>query len=627
MDNKPNENAEAKAYIEAISRVQAVIEFDLKGHILTANDNFLNTLGYELDEIVGSHHRIFCEPAYAASTEYEQFWERLGRGEFEANEYKRIAKDGQHVWINASYNPVLDDNGKPVKIVKFATDITKTKMMAAEQSARMDALDRVQAIIEFTLDGTVLSANKNFLDTLGYSLDEIAGQHHRIFCDPEYANSQEYTDFWERLGKGLHDSGQYKRIDKNGNDVWINASYNPVYDAEGVLIKVVKFATNITEDKLRNADYEGKIEAINRTQAVIEFLPDGTILSINENFAKTFGYSADEVIGEKHKMFCDESHAHSEEYADFWAGLRSGKTRSGLFQRVAKGGRPLWIQGNYNPILDPEGKPVKIVKFATDSTHEIETSRALQTDVATISASLESMSKEISEETEKVASNAQSLGATTEEMSSSVEELSASIDSIAQNSKFAEEQAITTQARAETGVQAIEQSIESMELINKSSEEIKDILMVISEIASQTNLLAFNAAIEAARAGDHGLGFSVVADEVRKLAERSSQATHNISKLINESTRRIDKGSEVSREAGEAFRSIVEGVVTTAKSISQITAAASEQQIAARDVAQAIDQVAVTAETSAGATTIIAGSTKNLADRASELMNVVTPAA
>lgn len=627
MDNQSNDNADAKAYIEAISRVQAVIEFDLTGHILTANDNFLQTLGYELDEIVGKHHRIFCEPEYAASVEYQEFWERLATGRFEANEYKRIAKDGHHVWINASYNPVMDSNGKPVKVVKFATDVTETKMMAAEQEARMDALDRVQAIIEFSLDGTVLTANKNFLDTLGYSLSEIQGQHHRMFCDVEYTKSSDYQEFWERLGKGHHDSGQYKRITKNGDDVWINASYNPVYDAEGNPIKVVKFATDITADKVRNADYEGKIEAINRTQAVIEFLPDGTILSINENFAKTFGYSADEVVGEKHKMFCEERYSQSEEYADFWAGLRTGKTRSGLFARVAKGGRPLWIQGNYNPILDPEGKPLKIVKFATDSTSEIESTKALQSNVANISASLESMSKEISEETEKVATNAQSLGATTEEMSSSVEELSASIDSIAQNSKFAEEQAITTQAKAETGVQAIEQSIESMELINKSSEEIKDILMVISEIASQTNLLAFNAAIEAARAGDHGLGFSVVADEVRKLAERSSQATHNISKLINESTRRIDKGSEVSREAGEAFRSIVDGVVTTAKSISQITAAASEQQIAARDVAQAIDQVAVTAETSAGATTSIAGSTKNLAEQASELMNVVTPAA
>ena len=183
------------------------------------------------------------------------------------------------------------------------------------------------------------------------------------------------------------------------------------------------------------------------------------------------------------------------------------------------------------------------------------------------------MSHQISDETGKVASNAQSLGATTEEMSGCIEELSASIDSIAQNSKEADAQASTTREEAELGAKAVAQSIEAMDLINKSSEEIKDILMVISEIASQTNLLAFNAAIEAARAGEHGLGFSVVADEVRKLAERSSQATHDISKLIGESTKRIDRGSEISREAGEAFRSIVNGVVATAQSISQISVA------------------------------------------------------
>lgn len=627
MSYEADDNTDASAYIEAISRVQAVIEFDLKGNILTANDNFLQTLGYDLDEVVGRHHRMFCEPEYTETSEYRDFWERLGKGNFEANEYKRIAKDGSHVWINASYNPVLDSNGSPKKIVKFATDVTQTKTMAAEQQALVDALGRVQAIIEFNLDGTIIKANKNFLDTLGYKLNEIVGKHHRIFCDVEYTNSSEYQEFWARLGRGQHDTGEYKRINKDGEDVWINASYNPVYDADGNPIKIVKFATDITKDKLRNADYEGKIEAINRTQAVIEFKLDGTILSSNDNFAQTFGYSSSEVVGSKHKMFCDSEYANSDEYKDFWAGLRSGGSRSGLFPRVAKDGSRLWIQGNYNPILDPEGKVTKIVKFATDNTADVETSKALQTNVESISASLESMSKEISEETMKVASNAQSMGATTEEMSSCVEELSASIDSIAQNSKFAEEQAITTREKAETGAQAIEQSIESMELINKSSEEIKDILMVISEIASQTNLLAFNAAIEAARAGDHGLGFSVVADEVRKLAERSSQATHNISKLINESTRRIDRGSEVSREAGEAFKSIVTGVVTTAKSISQITVAASEQQLAARDVAQAIDQVAVTAETSAGATNVIAGSTKDLAEQASELMNVITPAA
>lgn len=627
MNKQAGDSTDASAYLEAIGRVQAVIEFDLKGNILTANDNFLQTLGYELEEVVGRHHRIFCDPEYAETAEYQEFWERLGKGNFEANEYKRIKKDGSHVWINASYNPVLDASGNPKKIVKFATDITKTKMIAAEQEARMNALDRVQAIVEFKLDGTIITANKNFLDTLGYQLNEIVGKHHRIFCDVEYTNSTEYQEFWARLGRGQYDIGEYKRLNKEGQDVWINASYNPVYDADGNPVKIVKFATDITNEKLRNADYESKIDAIHRTQAVIEFDPDGTILSINENFSRTFGYSSQEVVGNKHKMFCTDEYANSDEYKDFWIGLGSGRARSGLFPRVAKNGRPLWIQGNYNPILNPEGKVIKIVKFATDSTTEMETNKELQSNVETISASLESMSKEISEETQKVASNAQSMGATTEEMSSSVEELSASIDSIAQNSKFAEEQALTTKEKAEVGAKAIEQSIESMELINKSSEEIKDILMVISEIASQTNLLAFNAAIEAARAGDHGLGFSVVADEVRKLAERSSQATHNISKLINESTRRIDRGSEVSREAGEAFKSIVNGVVTTAKSISQITVAASEQQLAARDVAQAIDQVAVTAETSAGATNVIASSTKKLADQASELMNVITPAA
>jgi methyl-accepting chemotaxis protein len=241
------------AMVAAIDRVQAVIEFDLDGTVRFANDNFLKTLGYTLDEIRGRHHRLFCEPSYAASVEYEGFWAKLRRGEFDAGIYRRVGKGGKEIWIQASYNPVMDASGRVQKVVKFATEITEQKNRGAEFEGKLHAIDKAQAVIEFALDGTVTSANENFLKTLGYSFDEIRGRHHRMFCDPSYAASPEYQGFWEKLRRGEFDAGSYRRLGKNGKEIWIQASYNPIFDASGRVYKVVKFATDITAQR-KSAD-------------------------------------------------------------------------------------------------------------------------------------------------------------------------------------------------------------------------------------------------------------------------------------------------------------------------------------------------------------------------------------
>lgn len=359
------------------------------------------------------------------------------------------------------------------------------------------------------------------------------------------------------------------------------------------------------------------INAVSRAQAMIEFNLDGTIITANENFLRALGYTLEEIKGKHHRLFCNDDYTSSSEYRVFWEKLRLGEFDAGRYKRIGKGGKEVWIQANYNPIFDANGRPYKVVKFATDITSHV----ALEDAVTRIALSFASKSKDISSQATTVASGAQSLGATTEEMNASVEELSASIDSIAQNAKSADQIAKSTQAEADQGSQAIAKSIEAMELINKSSEEIAEIVKVISEIANQTNLLAFNAAIEAARAGEHGLGFSVVADEVRKLAERSSQATKDITKLINESVKRVHLGGEVSKEASNSFKKIVEGVSKTTHAISEISVAAQEQQTAAHDVAQAIHQVADATEKSAIASDAIAHATTDLA-KGAELLKV-----
>ncbi|AIF47639.1 methyl-accepting chemotaxis protein [Dyella japonica] len=552
----PLEPHELRAVNEALHRVQAVIEFDLKGKILTANDNFLNALGYTLEDIRGQHHRIFCEPAYAASPAYKKFWENLAKGILDRGEYKRIAGDGREVWINASYNPVFDDSGKPYKVVKFATDVTASRQEKAEFQGKVDAINKAQAMIEFDLGGQVLTANQNFLSAMGYALEEIQGHHHRMFCEDSYTASPAYAEFWAKLNRGEFDAGRYKRLGKGGRVIWIQASYNPIYDGNGRLCKVVKFATDVTAQveleervKRRAAEDQRKVEELLKT---VRRAAEG------------------DLTGE----VCVEGSDPIDQLAD------------GIQQ----------MMGDLRAVIG------KVVDSA---------------------GGFSGSSQEIASRASAVASGAQLLGATVEEMNASIEELTASINSIATNSRSADQLAKDTHQEAERGAKAIARSIEAMDLINKSSEDISEIIKVIGEIASQTNLLAFNAAIEAARAGEHGLGFSVVADEVRKLAERSSQATKEISKLINESVKRVAQGSEISKQAGEAFEKIVGGVSRTTQAISEISCGADEQLVAAREVSTAIQQVAEETEKSAAACDTIARSTTSLTQGAEELNRTV----
>ncbi|MBY5737326.1 methyl-accepting chemotaxis protein [Rhizobium leguminosarum] len=238
--------SDSKYILDAISKSQAIIEFDLKGNILKANENFCNALGYRLSEIVGKHHGMFCERAYTATAEYHEFWARLGRGEYDAGAYKRFAKGNREIWIQASYNPVFK-GGRPYKVVKFAADITAAKMKAVEDSGKLEAISRSQAVIEFTPTGEILTANENFCNAMGYSLAEITGKHHSMFCDRAYTDTADYTNFWKRLAHGEFIANEFVRFGKGGRQIWIQAAYNPILDADGKVYKVVKFATDVTQ--------------------------------------------------------------------------------------------------------------------------------------------------------------------------------------------------------------------------------------------------------------------------------------------------------------------------------------------------------------------------------------------
>lgn len=232
--------------VRAISRSLAIIEFDISGNIISANDSFCSIFGFNREEILGKHHRLFVDPDYSGSQDYKEFWSKLGRGEFHSGEFRRIGACGREVWIQATYNPVLDSRGKVIGTIKVATDITEAKLQNAEFEGKVNAISRAQAVIEFTPKGEIITANDAFLQTIGYGLDEIRGKHHSLFVEPSYAQGAEYLDFWRKLNAGEFIASEFKRFGKNGREVWINASYNPIFDLNGRVVKIVKFATDVT---------------------------------------------------------------------------------------------------------------------------------------------------------------------------------------------------------------------------------------------------------------------------------------------------------------------------------------------------------------------------------------------
>ncbi|MGF6173162.1 methyl-accepting chemotaxis protein [Ensifer sp. 4252] len=427
------QSLDSRQIVAALSKSQAMIQFDLTGKILTANENFCQALGYNLQEIVGQHHRMFCATDYVQTQEYRDFWARLGRGEFDANAYKRVAKGGREIWIQATYNPVFH-NGKPYKVVKFASDITAAKIKANEDGGKLEAISRSQAVIEFTPSGEILTANENFCNALGYSLQEIQGRHHSMFCEPSYVRGTEYAEFWKKLAAGEFISNEFVRYGKGGKEIWIQAAYNPIRDSNGKVYKVVKFATDVSE----------RMGAIKALGIGLQALAEG---DLTHRLPTPFVPSMETVR------------------TDF----------NGAIDRLC---------------------------------------RAMQT-VGDNANAIASGAREIR-------SAADDLSKRTEQQAASVEETAAALDEItttvADSSRRAEEAGglvAKTKAGAERSGNVVKNAIGAMDQIEQSSREISNIIGVIDDIAFQTNLLALNAGVEAARAGEAGKGFAVVAQEVR----------------------------------------------------------------------------------------------------------------
>ena len=428
-------------------------------------------------------------------------------------------------------------------MLNFLESLGLSSRQTMANGGRIAALDRAHAVIEFTPDGTILSANDNFLDLFGYHSDEVIGKHHRLFVEKDTAASAEYAGFWRILGQGKFHRGVFKRVCKNGSGVWIQATYNPVLNSAGHVVGIVKYATDVTEEETRHANHRGQIQAIDRAQAVIEFTLDGTVLAANQNFLEALGYQEHEILGKPHAMFVDAQSRQSREYAAFWDRLKAGHYDSGVYRRIGKGGRSVWIQASYNPIRDKNGNLFKVVKYATDITGRIEATQTLRSAIGGLSDAL--------------VSNA---------------DFARDADKVAQ----------TTMLKALEGGEAVNEVVSTMHEISAGSKAIAEIISVIDGIAFQTNILALNAAVEAARAGEAGRGFAVVASEVRSLAMRSASAAKDIRDLIATSTNQVQRGVTLVGNAGETIAEVVRSVKDMAETMALIVAA-SDQQAARLD--------------------------------------------
>lgn len=469
------------------------------------------------------------------------------------------------------------------------------------QVETLKALDRSQAIIEFTPEGRILTANANFLAVVGYKLDEIVGQHHKIFVSKGDSDTPEYAAFWSDLAAGNYKSAQFRRIDRSGGTVFIQATYNPVLDRHGKVVKIIKFASNITEAEMEKRNLEGQIEAVGRSNAVIEFEPDGTVITANANFLSALGYDLEEIVGRHHSIFVPKAERESDAYANFWSELNGGAFKAGEFERVSKSGEPVFIQASYNPVLGLDGQVRKVVKIAADVTEQVLGARARARVVASMaerisaiaaaSEQAHSRASSANEAAERAAGNVQTVAAGAEELSSSISEISRQVSEASHISGSAAEK---TRA-AET----------VMERLESSASAIGEVVRLITDIAEQTNLLALNATIEAARAGEAGKGFAVVASEVKALAEQTAKATDQIASQVGD----IQSG------AGEAGSAIAEvrGVIDQVSEIaSGIATAVEEQTAVTSDISQNM-------QTASEGVTTVTGAVGDIAQGAKEI--------
>ena len=790
-----HEVAEFSALKSEINKARAIVELNGQGVITHVNANLCKSLGYVETDLTGQHHRVLLSRAETTKPDYDKFWNGLRTGSSQVGAFKLANKSGRDVWFQGYYAPVMDGT-ELRKVVAYLTDITADKERNIILQEEEDALNSSFGVMECDLQGHILECNQQFLAPLEYTHDELVGKHVSVFLKLPTAQSPEYKQMWEKLNRGENTKLEICRVSKTGKEYWFSSSYVPISNAEGDLVKVKVYSYCITEEKRIALNYQGQVDAVNRAQAVIEFDLDGHILQVNNNFQKLTGYALNEVVGKHHSILVSERHKNSQEYKDFWARLKKGETDAGVYHRYGKQGQDIWLQASYNPILGIDGKPVKVVKFATDITkavladreqskkarealmiknalesssnnlmvadkegiitymnpsalelmraststfrkafnsfdadkvigqsfdlfhqnaghqrnllsgltgkhvsemqigdmffkltanpifdnegerlgtvvewinetqekrienqiaealrlavagdvtYRLDTSIASGPAVDTMNAinqlleimndvlisvreageTINTAAHEISSGNNDLSSRTEQQASNLEETASSMEQLSSTVKQNAENARQANQMAEAASQVAIRGGDVVGNVVTTMSAINESARKIEDIISVIDGIAFQTNILALNAAVEAARAGEQGRGFAVVAGEVRNLAQRSASAAKEIKELITDSVSKTAEGTKLVESAGATMHEVVTSVQRVTDIMSEITAASAEQSAGIGQVNDAVNHMDEVTQQNAALVEEAAAAAESLVEQASTLMDTV----
>ncbi|MBK9305841.1 MAG: MCP four helix bundle domain-containing protein [Nitrospira sp.] len=578
---------EMNARVDIMNTTSIVSEANLKGEIISANDKFVEVSKYSKEELLGKPHNI-TRHSDVSKDVFKSMWQTIAQGKLFRGVIKNRAKDGTPYYVDAVIKPILGADGKPRKYLGVRYEITEYEVARHNMKGILDAIDKSYVTVECDLKGTIKKANGQFLQTMGYSGDEINGKHHRMLVDPSYGHASEYLAFWEKLGRGGSEAGQYKWIAKNGREVWLRASFSPVMDEVGRPFKVIGLATDITQEKQALAEVEKLIKAASvgqLSQRIKSEMFTGGLRELTDSVNRL----VDSVTQPLHEAKVALSALASNDLTQNMTGTYHGefddmKTALNL------------ALGNLSTTITSVRHVVKNVLSGSEA----------------ISNGHEDLSRRTSQQ-----------AAALEETSASMEEMTATVKQNADNAKRADQLAIAARETADRGGLVTRKAVDAMGEINKSSKKIADITTVIDEIAFQTNLLALNAAVEAARAGEHGRGFAVVATEVRNLAQRSAMAAKEITGLIQESLQSVTEGTELVNASGKTLEEVVHSVKRVTDIIAEISAASQEQAIGIDQVNKAIISMDQATQQNVGLVDQTTSSAQTMTEQAKDLLRQV----
>ena len=629
-------NSDYVQQMEAVHATRATIEFEMDGTIITANENFLQAMGYTLDEVKGRHHSLFVGEVTARTPEYKQFWEKLNRGEAQIDTFKRLSKSGKEVWLDAMYTPIRDQQGELYKVVKFASDVTQKNLRLAERMGQLNAIDKALAVIEFQLDGTVITANQNFLNALGYTLDEIKGKHHSMFVEESFRTTPEYKEFWAKLNRGEYQAAQYKRIGKNGREVWIEASYNPILDLNGKPFKVVKYATDVTPQKKalnamladaamlakaaidgklstradatkHHGDYRKVVEGVNQTlDAVIgplnvsadyvDRISKGEIPSlITDNYNGDFNViktNLNTCIKAVNAMVADASMLAKAAVEGKLSTRADASKHQGDYRKIVEG-----VNQTLDAVISPVQEAGAILKKIAAGDLTAQVVGNYQGDHADIKNDINAMTEALRTSMRSISENAGSLSTASEELTATSQQMSANAEETSAQANVVSASAEQVDKNLQTVATGTEEMSASIKEIAKNAHESAKVATGAVKIAEETNQIVSKLGDSSTEIGQVIKVITSIAQQTNLLAlnatieaARAGEAGKGFAVVANEVKELAKQTAKATEDISRKIEAIQGDTKSAVSAIGQISSVIKQVNDISNTIATAVEE-------------------------------------